>query len=653
MMMAGPGFLLLLLMGGQVGVPLGLPPAPEDPVMARVAPAECLWYFTWSGVATPDPKSTNQTEQLLAEPEVRDFVRGVGKALSAAIRKGAPPTPQGKLLGAEGPGLIHVLLTHPTALFISKVAIGPRGPDIAGGVVVGTGDETDHVKATLEKLERTLLRAETAEAKAQRELLGGGKWHELPLPPGAPTVEWGFQGKYLIVGIGAGSADAIAGRTEGQPPQWLTAIKKKLAVERVSTVHYLNVKKVIAAAAPFLGEKGTVILEILGLDKVQQFANVSGLEGTGCVSKSWVRIDGEPSGLLTLFGPEPLTAADLAPIPKDASFAIAARMKPAQLWTSIVEGVAKIDARAGQEMDMGVKQLEAMVGFRLQEDLFETLGDSWCIYNSPGEGGLLITGLTIVVPVKDHDRLVKTNEQIVQLVRKNAPPEESPRQNRFARRRGATINDTTFQKQKIFYLTVFGGEMPFVPAWCITDKQLIISLSPQNVRAFLSRDAAAGSLADLPAVAEKLRAAKPLLLTYQDSAGMLKIIYPVLQIYATVAFSELQREGIDLDGAVLPSLASLLRHVEPGVSTLSREKDGLLYVSRQSMPVDLTLSGLMIPVGASVMFFSFRMAEARMEATTPRFDTRTNVAPPVPIEEDAETKEEHARPQPIKTRKKD
>jgi hypothetical protein len=583
------GALVLLLFGGQVGVPLGLPPLPEDAVMSSVAPRECLWYFSWSGVGEPDPKSTNQTEQLLAEPEVRDFVRGVGKALATAIRKGAPPTPQGKLLGAEGPNLIHVLLTHPTAAFISKAGIGATGLDIVGGIVVGTGDETDKVKATLEQLETTLLGGAAHDAAGAE---AAPKWHQIPSPPGVPTIEWGFHGKYLIVGIGDGSAKEIETRSTGKPPEWLVAIKKKLIVERLSTVHYLNVKKVIAAAdaIPGFGQVQPV-LNILGLGNVQQFANISGLEGTGCVSKSWVRIDGEPSGLFNLFGPEPLTAADLAPIPKDASFAIAARVNASRLWTTNLESVNKIDANSGQQFAAAIKQMEAELGFRLQEDFLQTLGDSWCIYNSPGEGGLLITGLTIVVPVKDHDRLVKTNEQLVQLARKNMPKPDD-RVPSFARR-GVSINDTTFHKQKIFYLNSFGATMPFVLSWCVTDKQLILSLSPQNIRAFLSRDPAAGSLADVPAVAEKLKSAGPLLLTYQDTASMMKITYPILQIFATMGFSEMQREGLDLDGAILPSLASLVRHIEPGMSTLSREKDGLVYTSRQSMPVDPTMSGML------------------------------------------------------------
>ncbi len=146
-----------LLFGGQFGLPLGLPPLPRDPVLARVAPEECLWYFSSSGVAEPDPKSKNQTEQLLAEPEVREFVGTLNNLFDRAIKKGAPPTLPGQVLGEEGPKLINALLTHPAAAFIAKLSASPQAPiqsrDIAGGIVVATGRETDELKATLERVE--------------------------------------------------------------------------------------------------------------------------------------------------------------------------------------------------------------------------------------------------------------------------------------------------------------------------------------------------------------------------------------------------------------------------------------------------------------------------------------------------------------------
>ena len=52
MAMTGPNpleYLLLMLLGGGFGVPTGVPPTQEDPLAARIAPAECLFYASWAG----------------------------------------------------------------------------------------------------------------------------------------------------------------------------------------------------------------------------------------------------------------------------------------------------------------------------------------------------------------------------------------------------------------------------------------------------------------------------------------------------------------------------------------------------------------------------------------------------------------------------
>jgi hypothetical protein len=282
--------------------------------------------------------------------------------------------------------------------------------------------------------------------------------------------------------------------------------------------------------------------------------------------------------------------------------------------------------------------MEAMLGFRVKQDLLEALGETWCVYNSPGEGGLLLTGLTLVAPVKDRDRLAKTADRLIELARANAGPA------------APTIKETKFRGQRIFYLAGLGDLFqPFLPAWCISDTHLILSLSPQNIRAFLSRDRAAGSLADVPSVAERLKSGDAVLLTYQDTAGMLKITYPVLQILVTMGFSELGREGIDLDSSVLPSLASIIRHVEPGVGVLVRDKNGLVYTSRQSLPVNMSLPVLF----EATMFFGFALpmatpipppvAEPAVQPQPVPVDKSPDLAPP-PKLPDSVPKTESASP---------
>jgi hypothetical protein len=71
--LVGIGMFQLLFLVGQsgLGIPLGVPPAAEDPTMAAVAPPQCLAYVTWAGTAPPDSKSSNQTEQLLGSRRCR------------------------------------------------------------------------------------------------------------------------------------------------------------------------------------------------------------------------------------------------------------------------------------------------------------------------------------------------------------------------------------------------------------------------------------------------------------------------------------------------------------------------------------------------------------------------------------------------------
>ena len=58
--------------------PMNVPPLPDTPTMSRIAPEECLFYMSSAGRAVPRRRSSaNQTEQLLAEPEVQKFAAEV------------------------------------------------------------------------------------------------------------------------------------------------------------------------------------------------------------------------------------------------------------------------------------------------------------------------------------------------------------------------------------------------------------------------------------------------------------------------------------------------------------------------------------------------------------------------------------------------
>ena len=185
MAMTSFGALVLLLFGGQVGVPLGLPPLPEDAVMASVAPPECLWYFSWSGVGEPDPKSTNQTEQLLAEPEVRDLSRRGQSASDGDSQRGPADA-------ARQTARRRRTKSDPCIADASRSRIhleGRHRTDRAGyrrRHCRRHRRRNQKVKATLESWNRPC----SATAQVRQALAGpapsdaAAKWHKIPSPPG-------------------------------------------------------------------------------------------------------------------------------------------------------------------------------------------------------------------------------------------------------------------------------------------------------------------------------------------------------------------------------------------------------------------------------------------------------------------------------------
>ena len=115
-------------------MPLGLPPLPEDPVISRVAPEECLAYVSWAGTATPDAKSTNHTEQLLAEPEVQKLLSAIDNAVTAGMKKNARPGSGDGQFAKDVYPLAKTLLTRPAAVFLSKVEVSLQGPPMSRAV---------------------------------------------------------------------------------------------------------------------------------------------------------------------------------------------------------------------------------------------------------------------------------------------------------------------------------------------------------------------------------------------------------------------------------------------------------------------------------------------------------------------------------------
>jgi hypothetical protein len=577
--MAGLGpieMFLALTLGGGLGLPLGLPPLPEDPALAHAAPVECLFYSNWSGTASADPNSPNRTERLLAEPEVQELARALDLAIVESIRTSA---------GATGPrieeafDLVKLLLSRPTALFVTRFTPPAEGSafELEAGLIVNTGESRAQVEQSLNNLLRSagLKRADEGAVE-----IDGVRFQQLPVPAPVPEVLWGFHQTHLLVAVGRPVAEQMAAGLKGGrgPPPWLAQLRRELPIERVASVSYYDLAKARRLLEHFAGPRGQRMIDSLGLANVESFATVTGLDSGGVASKSRIQITGQAKGILALTQARPLSRADLAPVPRDATLAMVMRLDPATAAAQLGPFLNELDPALLRELER--QSQPAALGFDVRR-LARSLGDVWCLYSSPGEGGLVATGLTLVVPVRDRAGVQQALDGGALALRKAYPPPEMdvpPGQ-----QRQPVLRELEFRKRQLWMLDLAPARVPLSPTWCLTDRELIVTLYPQTLKAYLSRAAGGQSLADVPEVAQALTAG-PVSITYQDTRTLFRTLYPLLQTFAPLAMAEARRGGLQLDASILPSAAAIDKHLAPGVSSMRSADGAIVLESRQVLP---------------------------------------------------------------------
>ena len=160
------------------------------------APEQCLFYASWAGMAAADAKSRNQTEQLLAEPEVQRSFAALATLMSNSVLPnllemdnvppGAVPV-QPSLPGRTGGrgrdtaalrqiamDFAKLVAVHPGAVFVTKIKTdkGAAIRDVRGGMLVAAGQDADQLRALFEEFRKQLKAAGTERRSRSRAMRG-------------------------------------------------------------------------------------------------------------------------------------------------------------------------------------------------------------------------------------------------------------------------------------------------------------------------------------------------------------------------------------------------------------------------------------------------------------------------------------------------
>ncbi len=466
--------LLLFLLGGGFGLPSGIPPTEEAPLAAQVAPADCLFYTSWAGTGTPKADSPNQTEQLLAEREVQDFLVAGQKRMLDFVRLMAARQPGAEQTVKDVSKLLGLVQGKPGALYVSEFRFRTNGsPDVKGAGLLQLGDKTAEVEKLLKELQ-----GRAPEGKVSVVKIGSRDFHRIQLDEQTPAVTWGTDGEYLVVGLGDGALQELLKRKGGASPDWLKNIRARLSVPRVSSVTYVNVSGLMKLAlAETRSPETRRALLASGLDKLGSYASVSGLDEKGCVTRALLSVDGKGTGLLSWIDSKTLSADDLKPVGSDVLGAVVLKLDAAwalDLWLKMLD---ETEPREGMQFRQGMESFRRELGFDFREDILKSFGDTWRVFIQPTGPGALIHGWTLAVQVRDQKKLKQSQDAIVKQLKQQLEQggPEVP-----------TLTSKTVDGREIHTLDFAPLGSPFAPTWCLTDDEFFLAATPQTLESLLS-----------------------------------------------------------------------------------------------------------------------------------------------------------------------
>lgn len=558
--------LLLVLLGGGFGLPSGVPPTAEDPLTQKIAPAECLFYTSWAGTGTPNASSANHTEKMLAEPEIQDFLDRAGDSFFGALQQ-AQPDPNAQNAFDDIKKAMKLIRGKPGAFYLSEVQLnGNDAPDVKGGGLLRMDADGPALKQILESFQSQAQGSKVTEVQIKTRT-----FYRMVSEDEAPTITWGLAGKYLIFGLGDGAVEDLMQRARGQAPAWLTSAKAKLTVPRVSSVMYVDANMIIDLVVEASGDaEAERIVSALGLDKVGAAVMVNGLDDNGCVTRASLALDGGATGIFSWLDAQPLNAKDLSQIPSTSPVAIAFKLDAAGIYDLWIDLATQIDPDSAQEMLAGMQQMEQQVGLRIRDDLLGSLGDTWRIYAQPGPAGL-ITGWTIAIKVRDRQKLEQVNNTLTAMAK-------------AALQQGGPVLESSEIAGHTVHTLSFGQPgVPAAPSWCITDDELFVAVTPQQMEPLLSGEAQGESLVQNADVKKLFQAdSRTLAFAYLDTQQVAQTLLPLAQMGLQMAQGQRGVPPLTTDG--LPSQEAIVPHLQPSLFAFQRTDDGVGFTSYQTLP---------------------------------------------------------------------
>ena len=587
-------FALFFVLGGSMGIPMGFPPGPEDPVMARLAPEECLLYASWSGVAEIDGDAS-PTEKWLSQPKASLMIGKLRKAYRGYLVKQSEKLDDNALKIANRL-MIEVIDTasvQPAAFYLDDVEIiNDSTVKPHGAFVIKLGDREDTVVGLLDEFfkEFELVKESAPHYAFEAVEIDGQRVLKISTGPDGAAMHVVVRDGYFILGLGEGALDQVAKNMATEPPAWLTQLRERLKVERISSVSYVDAK--IFAKFKDNLVNGVWPSKFDFAKGVESIGWVAGVDKKGYLCRTELVQDKlEKNPLLELIDRDPIPNKLLALHPADATAAIATRLstkKTLELIRSSMHG-------AGQKemLDKNLAEFHELTGVSLEKELLSSIGDYVSVYYGLGRtwgnrGWVASVDLENEMTFPDY--LFQINKGVAAWAEETADVEFKTKK--------IGEHEINFLETRSYY-----GHF----AWAVVDDKWYLAAVPKDIEKHLNRfsrigrDAAAEKVPEAvtgkaeqrsypedPVVAEILEFGNrsgfgnPIAMSHIDLAAIIGAFYPWVE--EMVALDQPFQPGFDFKWSDIPPLKELTNEVTPNFTGVFKTDKGFQVYQRQTYP---------------------------------------------------------------------
>ncbi|MBI3846393.1 MAG: DUF3352 domain-containing protein [Planctomycetes bacterium] len=416
----------------------------------------------------------------------------------------------------------------------------------------------DKVRAFAESIEKGILR-KIFDREPKREDRGGVSIVEVS--GSGEDLAYAIRGSTLIVGsdvdaVALAVSPAAAGSLADDAV--FAAARARVTAEKPIHFGYINLRRIYEIGAKD-DPTAWKLNQIAGTGAIAGIAFGLGYDSDVLRDRVFFAMPDGPKGFFKGISVNPVRTEAAKVAPANSMLFASLSLKATEIYRTISELRREKKWSLASEIGDPIDRFEKEVGLEVGKDFVDLLGGEVDFFVSLPEGGALFPDLALLADLVDPARFERSVDELT---------------HKYLKMELRTID---FESWKIHYGPT-SGRMPLSLSYAVAGDHLVVSYTPQGVKAVLARikknDAGLSGDADYQAAAK--RAGDSQAIVYVNTARAFAYLHGLIVPLAQIIGGS---GNMPFDAATIPTVDSITKHLRFSVSALRVEKTGVFVDS--------------------------------------------------------------------------